>query len=316
MTTKKVIVIVILAVILITGLTIAVLRFSTPEDTWLCQNGEWIKHGNPSAPQPSTPCPGGKPNVNQPLTNENININQEPQNQVNIIVDKPKINEEITSGYIIEGQAAGWYFEASFPIKLLDEAGKEITTIIAQAQSDWMTSDFVAFKATLNFSIDKDQNGILVFMKDNPSGLPENDQKYEMPIKLKAELMNIKIFFGNSIKNPNTMDCSLVYPVERKVPKTITTATAAINELLKGLTEEEKSVNYYTSINPGVRLQKVTIKDGTAYADFDEQLEFQVGGSCRVTNIRSQITQTLKQFSSIKNVVISINGRAEDILQP
>jgi len=53
-----------------------------------------------------------------------------------------------------------------------------------------------------------------------------------------------------------------------------------------------------------------------AKADFDEQLEFQVGGSCRVSAIRAEITQTLKQFSTVKEVVISIDGRTEDILQP
>jgi len=45
-------------------------------------------------------------------------------------------------------------------------------------------------------------------------------------------------------------------------------------------------------------------------------LEFQVGGSCRVSAIRAEIIQTLKQFSTIKEVIISINNRTEDILQP
>ncbi len=27
-----------------------------PEDTWICVNGEWIKHGVPSAPMPTEPC--------------------------------------------------------------------------------------------------------------------------------------------------------------------------------------------------------------------------------------------------------------------
>ncbi|MFA6253301.1 MAG: hypothetical protein WCV69_03580 [Patescibacteria group bacterium] len=26
------------------------------EDTWLCTKGQWVKHGNPSASQPTTPC--------------------------------------------------------------------------------------------------------------------------------------------------------------------------------------------------------------------------------------------------------------------
>jgi hypothetical protein len=27
-----------------------------PEDSWICQNGQWIKHGNPSAPSPTSQC--------------------------------------------------------------------------------------------------------------------------------------------------------------------------------------------------------------------------------------------------------------------
>jgi len=26
------------------------------EDTWLCQNGQWVRHGNPSAPAPTGTC--------------------------------------------------------------------------------------------------------------------------------------------------------------------------------------------------------------------------------------------------------------------
>ena len=89
-------------------------------------------------------------------------------------------------------------------------------------------------------------------------------------------------------------------------------------ELFKGPTEDEKNQGFFTSINDGVLLQSLMIgmESGTAWADFNEQLEYQVGGSCRVSAIRAQIEQTLKQFSTIKNVVISIDGRTEDILQP
>lgn len=27
-----------------------------PEDDWICANGEWVKHGMPSAPKPTGPC--------------------------------------------------------------------------------------------------------------------------------------------------------------------------------------------------------------------------------------------------------------------
>lgn len=47
---------IILAVILIIIGVIILFRILTPEDTWICQNGEWVKHGNPTAPQPVNSC--------------------------------------------------------------------------------------------------------------------------------------------------------------------------------------------------------------------------------------------------------------------
>lgn len=36
--------------------TILVVRVFTPEDTWLCRRGDWVRHGNPSTMMPSEPC--------------------------------------------------------------------------------------------------------------------------------------------------------------------------------------------------------------------------------------------------------------------
>lgn len=33
-----------------------ILRFLSPEDTWICQKGEWAKHGRPSTTAPQTAC--------------------------------------------------------------------------------------------------------------------------------------------------------------------------------------------------------------------------------------------------------------------
>jgi putative hemolysin len=46
-----------LAVLLVAG--ILILRLTSPEDDWICDKGEWVKHGNPSAEKPSGKCPGG-----------------------------------------------------------------------------------------------------------------------------------------------------------------------------------------------------------------------------------------------------------------
>jgi spore germination protein GerM len=135
------------------------------------------------------------------------------------------------------------------------------------------------------------------------------------PAKSPDELMKVKVYFNNSKMDPE-ISCNKVFAVEREIPKTLAVANAALNELLNGPTDAEKDLGFFTSINEGIKVHNLTIKNGTAMADFDEQLEYQVGGSCRVSAIRAQITETLKQFSTVKNVIISINGRIEDILQP
>ncbi len=53
MTKNKIIVLVIALVIF---LSIFTLRLFSGEDNWICQKGQWIKHGNPSASAPTTLC--------------------------------------------------------------------------------------------------------------------------------------------------------------------------------------------------------------------------------------------------------------------
>ncbi len=127
--------------------------------------------------------------------------------------------------------------------------------------------------------------------------------------------MTVKIFFGNIKEDPEVLNCEKVYSVERQVFKN-KAMIQALEELLKGPTVEEQEKGYLTNINPGVNINSLVVENNIAKVNFDEQLGYQVGGSCRVMAIRSQITGTLVQFSEINDVVISIDGRTEDVLQP
>jgi len=114
------------------------------------------------------------------------NIGNELEKQDLIQITSPRPNASIASPLTITGQARGtWFFEASFPIKLLDENGQEIGTAIAQAKSDWMTENFVPFEATLTFQKPISTKGTLVLKKDNPSGLAEYDDQLIVPIYFK-----------------------------------------------------------------------------------------------------------------------------------
>ena len=93
----------------------------------------------------------------------------------------------ISSPVTITGEARGqWYFEASFPIVLVDQDGKVTAEGHAQALSDWMTTDFVPFEAKIEFTKPPyGKSGMLMLKKDNPSGLPENDAAIEIPVSFK-----------------------------------------------------------------------------------------------------------------------------------
>ncbi len=106
-----------------------------------------------------------------------------------IRLDSPRPGAEIKNPLTITGQARGyWYFEASFPVFLVDWDGKIIAQGIATAKDNWMTEDFVPFEAKLEFVADKNaysNRGALILRKDNPSGLPEYDDALEIPVLIK-----------------------------------------------------------------------------------------------------------------------------------
>jgi len=253
--------------------------------------------------------PAPKQNNENPLTREG-----------GLKITFPTPNAEVSSPLAILGTANGdgWNgFEGQVGIvDLLDSNGKGLGYAILTATTDWMQPQ-VSFETTLNFNVDNSGPGTLVFHNENASGDPAMDRIFSMPVNIVAnfeETMTVKAYFGKDEITGST--CSVVFPVDRTVPKTEAVARVALEELLGGPTDAEKEDGFYSNINPGVKIQKLTIDEqGTAHVDFSEEMET-TGGSCRVTEIRSEINYTLKQFPTIKDVIISINGRTEDILQP
>ena len=234
-----------------------------------------------------------------------------------VIIFSPQPNQLVASPLRVEGQAKGtWFFEATMPIKILDEADQELGVSYVEALDNWMTEDFVSFSGEIRFISEKDGPGILVINNSNPSGLPQYGKELRIPVRLKqAETITVKAYFNNDRLDPE-FSCNKVFAVERVISKTTTVARAALEELIKGPSAEDIAQGFFTSLPQGVIIQRLAIEKGLATADFNDALEFQVGGSCRVAAIRAQITQTLKQFSNIQEVIVSINGRSEDILQP
>lgn len=120
--------------------------------------------GEPIAP-PAPPAP-----VVQPFVSEMVKITS------------PLAGATVGKTFTVKGEARGqWYFEASFPVQVKDKDNNTVGQGIAQAEGEWMTTEFVPFTANVivtNYS----GPATLVLLKDNPSGLPENDDAVSIPI--------------------------------------------------------------------------------------------------------------------------------------
>lgn len=232
----------------------------------------------------------------------------------NIVIDSPKPGQKLDSPFVIKGKAK--VFENAVTI-ILRETGKEVELYKESTMVDALNSgQFRNFeiKVPAPISAAGKKLTLEVFNYSVKDGSIEN--LVTIPIEVVvSEIIDIEVYFTNSkLDSENT--CAKVFTNKRQILKTQEVAYMSLYQLIQGPNIGELSEGYDTGLPGNVLINSVTIRDGTAFADFDEGLEYGLAGSCRVTAIRSQIEATLKQFPTIKNVVISVNGRTEDILQP
>ncbi len=102
-----------------------------------------------------------------------------------IVVTLPFPGAVTGKSFTVLGKARGpWYFEASFPVVVLDKDGNVLDQKPAQAQGEWMTTEFVDFKAELTVPESYIGPATLVLKKDNPSGEPERDASVSFPFTI------------------------------------------------------------------------------------------------------------------------------------
>lgn len=289
-----------LLVLIVVVVFLAIRFLSGDEDTWLCQNGQWVKHGNPAALEPITPCE---------LDNNQV----QPEPLTNITINQPLVDAIISSPVTIKGLAR--VFENVLQVRIKDASGQVLAENSTMANSQDIGL-FGPYQIDLAYNNPQTREGVIEAFQYSAKDGSEIDKVAIAITFADYQTQTVKVYFGNSQQDPAALDCQKVFDVLREIPKTLEVTRASLESLLAGPTDLEKANGYFTSINSGVTINSINLKDGLAYVDFSEELQRAVGGSCRVTHIRSQITETLKQFPTIKEVVISIDGRTEDILQP
>lgn len=246
-----------------------------------------------------------------PAASISSSISPSPTAQPNITISSPIANQLVDSPILVTGTAR--VFENQFTVQIKDSSGKIVAS--AHVFSDAKDAgQFGNYSVKIPIPVGTGTN----FKIEALSYAPKGDGSFEgyasVSVKLKSTATaNISVAF---MPTPVGNDCTVVKLFSRSITKTLEVAYLSLYELLKGPTLAEKALGAVTQIPEGTQINSVRRSGDTIYADFNEMLEYQSGGSCHVQAIRSQITNTLKQFSGVNNVVISINGKTEDILQP
>lgn len=150
---------------------------STPTPIVIKSFEECVAAGNPvlESYPPQCRTEGGE------LFTQNVDYVQPHKDLIDVV--NPQPNQIISSPLRVEGQAKGsWYQEGTFSIELVDINGTRLSRINARAEEEWMTEDFVPFKADITFRQPVTKRGELIIRNANPSGLKENAKEVIIPV--------------------------------------------------------------------------------------------------------------------------------------
>lgn len=144
----------------------------------------------------------------------------------------------------------------------------------------------------------------------------------------KTKSVPIKLYFWP--KDDDTFEMSVLVEVTRRIKPTSRMADAAIRELLKGVTAEEKAKGLSSAYGPDSLVQGgdcaestmkpllnyyigVTIRKRVATVNFREPAMCYLNSTAAMQQVvKGPMEKTLLQFKTIKDWKIAINGRVVD----
>jgi len=282
---------VIAAIFVILGSLIAV-RFLTPEDTWICVEGQWVRHGNPSAAMPAEDCPGQK----------------------NIIIESPEAGQVIGKNLVVKGRAR--VFENQFNWAVLNAStSTEILAGTAYANAQDMGL-FGPFEINISLSSSTPEK-IIVQAFDYSAKDGSKQDVAQIPLNFDGNLKDhYEVYFSNNKLDPEA-SCLKVFPISKPVGNEERSLLKNLEIMLQGPSEQDKEAGYFTNIPGNVKVKSVEKKGISVKVDLSNDIEKGMGGSCRVAAVRAQIVKTVLAFDkSIRSVVISVEGETETALQP
>lgn len=231
------------------------------------------------------------------------------QQAENIRVTNLVSNSVVTSPLLVEGEARVFENSVAWQVRALDETVLGQGHFMADAPD---IGQFGPFSEEIFLPVLNEESFYLdIFAFSAKDG--ERIDVVRRPLKVdNTQKTSVNVYFGDTDAIV-AGDCTAVDFEKRTVHKTLAPAKLALTELINGTT-----AGWATDEMPeGTSLNSVTIVNGVAKVDFGSYYEQGwSGGSCKVSVLRAQIEQTLKQFDSVDSVEITVNGKSDSILQP
>ncbi len=144
-----------------------------------------------------------------------------------------------------------------------------------------------------------------------PSDPPaETPSPTSPPTGLLKTQHTVQVFFSSFEGTGN--NCDDVVAVDRQIPRTRAVATAALNELFKGPTREERAAGLqsFFSSKTAALLRSLRIEGRVAYVNLEDTLQGMnnISTSCASSGLLAQLRTTVVQFPGIDDAVFAVEG--------
>jgi spore germination protein GerM len=124
--------------------------------------------------------------------------------------------------------------------------------------------------------------------------------------------MTVTVYFGNTVLNPDMIDCAEVFPVERVVPATSSRAEAALEALFAGPTDEEAEEGYVSFFSEATEdiLISLKVEGDTAYLNLRDIRPIipNASSSCGSAAFFGEVQTTVKAALPVERVIFAIEG--------
>ncbi len=133
-----------------------------------------------------------------------------------------------------------------------------------------------------------------------------------VPDEADAVPMPVTLFFGNTEFNPDMIDCSLVYPVERLALIGDNPAADVLNLLFAGPTAAEQTDGYVSHFSEETAdiLRSVHIATDTAYVDLADirSLLPAVSSACGSAAFMAEVETSLRANVPVQRILFALEG--------